>query len=130
MNVYNPLFNEENILQDTRFAEAINLFNSGEWYLAHDLFEEIWHETNGLPRITIQGILQIAVAQVHLESNNIKGAMILYGEGLGRLKRPDSPHLGLNIKNLCEIVELRLHSLQHQNNVKELAVPVIIKNIN
>ena len=30
---------------DPRFQEAIRLFNAQEWYAAHDVLEEIWHET-------------------------------------------------------------------------------------
>ena len=30
---------------DPRFQQGVELFNAGEWYAAHDLFEELWHET-------------------------------------------------------------------------------------
>ena len=30
---------------DPRFQKAVQLFNDGEWYDAHDVFEELWHET-------------------------------------------------------------------------------------
>ena len=30
---------------DPRFQQAIELFNSQQWYDAHDVFEELWHET-------------------------------------------------------------------------------------
>ena len=30
---------------DPRFQQGLELFNAGEWYAAHDLFEELWHET-------------------------------------------------------------------------------------
>ena len=77
----------ESFINDSRFEIGMKLFNSCEWYKSHDVFEEIWHETGGPERQLIQGILQVAVAQVHLENNNINGATILYGEALGRLKR-------------------------------------------
>tara|TARA_Y100001968_G_scaffold48135_1_gene38393 strand:- start:210 stop:602 length:393 start_codon:yes stop_codon:yes gene_type:complete len=102
------------ITDDPRFKEGLTLFNSGEWYLAHDLLEELWHETNGPERRTIQGILQIAVAQIHLESGNSNGATILYGEGIGRLKRDGTPELGIDIKKLCEVVDCRLKLLQQK----------------
>jgi len=30
---------------DPRFQQGLELFNAGEWYAAHDIFEELWHET-------------------------------------------------------------------------------------
>ena len=30
---------------DPRFKQAIELFNTQEWYAAHDVIEELWHET-------------------------------------------------------------------------------------
>ena len=110
---------------NNKFDIAIKLFNNQEWYKAHDVLEEIWHNTNGLERITIQGILQIAVAQVHLGENNYKGATILYGEGLGRLKTNNLPDLGLDIKLFIEIIEVRFKLLQNQKDIKNENIPYL-----
>ena len=83
---------------DPRFQQAIKLFNAGEWYAAHDVFEEIWHETADPERRSVQGILQVAVAQLHLQRGNQRGATILFGEALGRLRRPGTPDLGLDLE--------------------------------
>ena len=71
------------LVNDPRFPKALELFNSGAWYEAHDAFEEIWHEQIDPERKLIQAIVQIAVAHVHLERGNTRGATILLGEGLG-----------------------------------------------
>ena len=68
---------EESFINDSRFELGMKLFNSCQWYKSHDVFEEIWHETGGSERQVLQGILQVAVAQVHLENSNINGATIL-----------------------------------------------------
>ena len=86
---------------DPRFQQAIELFNTQEWYAAHDVFEELWHETVDPERRSLQGILQVAVAQLHLERGNNRGATILFGEALGRLQRPGTPDLGLDLTGLC-----------------------------
>ena len=72
-------------MADPRLGAAIALFNDAAWYPCHDGFEELWHETAGPMRPVLQGILQIAVAHLHLERGNLRGATILLGEGLGRL---------------------------------------------
>lgn len=110
---------------DSRLQEAVVLFNSAEWYAAHDLFEELWHETADPERRSLQGILQVAVAQLHLQRGNRRGATILFGEALGRLKRPGTPDLGLDLDFLCQSVGERLRCLQLEQDPESCTVPVL-----
>ena len=110
---------------DPRFQQGLELFNAGEWYAAHDLFEELWHETTDPERRSLQGILQVAVAQLHLQRGNRRGATILFGEALGRLKRPGTPDLGLDLEGLCCAAQQRLEALQHEGDPESCTVPVL-----
>ena len=112
-------------VNEPRYVLGMKLFNSCNWYRAHDIFEEIWHETIGPERQTLQGILQIAVAQVHLENGNLNGATILYGEALGRLNKSCSDSLGLDISELCKTAETRLHCLQNGNDLSTCIIPFL-----
>ncbi len=103
--------------EDPRLVSAFEHFNSCSWYSAHDAFEELWHESHGSLRTTLQGLLQIAVAELHFERGNINGATILFGEGLGRLKKGGNQNLGVDLQLLCESVEKRLKKLQEQVNL-------------
>ena len=110
---------------DPRFHKGVDLFNAGEWYAAHDLFEELWHETADPERRSLQGILQVAVAQLHLQRGNRRGATILFGEALGRLKRPGTPDLGLDLASLCRAAQQRLEVLQQDGDPESCTVPVL-----
>ena len=110
---------------DPRFQQGLDLFNAGEWYAAHDLFEELWHETADPERRSLQGILQVAVAQLHLQRGNRRGATILFGEALGRLKRPGTPDLGLDLEALCRAAQQRLEALQQDRDPESCTVPVL-----
>ena len=112
-------------INDSRFEIGMKLFNSCQWYKSHDVFEEIWHETGGPERQLLQGILQIAVAQVHLENSNINGATILYGEALGRLKRFQLTNLGLDIVGLCKCITKRLEFLQIGKDLSVCSLPIL-----
>ena len=112
---------------ESKLIKGIELFNRKEWYLAHDIFEEIWHNIYGLERVTVQAILQIAVAEVHLENGNISGAVILYGEGFGRLKNDRLPNLGVDIEKFSIDVEKRFKILQLGGNLNEVKSPQLIK---
>ncbi len=80
-----------------------------------------------MERITIQAILQIAVAQVHLSNANYKGATILYGEGLGRLLNNKVPDLGLDLGKFIQILEKRLTILQDGGDLTDISQPKLIK---
>ena len=108
---------------DPRFKATVDLFNRRAWYEAHDAFEEIWHETAGSDRRLLQGILQIAVAHVHLERGNLRGATILLGEGVGRLSSAESGDLGLDLPSLRDQARLRLEALQRETDPVALPFP-------
>ncbi len=110
-----------------KFYKAVQLFNELKWYESHDAFESLWHEAEPSERLLLQGILQIAVAQVHLERGNTNGATILYGEGLGRLRKADESCFGLDIKRFSECVELRLKLLQEGRDPDAFTVPILFE---
>jgi len=114
---------EQELLSDARLDQAIDLFNAGEWYACHDGFEELWHETQGPMRPVLQGILQIAVAQLHRQRDNRRGATILMGEGLGRLRGCDVQALGLDLAALQASATRHLLALQQQPAAEEAVLP-------
>ncbi len=114
---------EDRLRADPRLGLAIGLFNSGDWYGCHDGFEELWHETQGPMRPVLQGILQIAVAELHLERGNRHGATVLMGEGLGRLRRSGDVALGLDLLQLRQLATDRFVALQAQQPAEALPLP-------
>ena len=116
---------DDSFINDARFEIGMKLFNSCQWYKSHDVFEEIWHETGGSERQVLQAILQVAVAQVHLENSNKNGATILYGEALGRLKRFKLANLGLDIVRLTNCISKRLEFLQIGKDLSGCSLPAI-----
>jgi len=113
-------------MADPRLGVAIGLFNAADWYACHDLLEELWHETAGPMRPVLQGILQIAVAELHHDKENLRGATILMGEGLGRLRSSGSVALGLNLDGLRATALLRLQTLQSGGCLDHVPFPKLI----
>jgi uncharacterized protein len=118
-----PVPEEQALLQDPRLQQAIALFNAGEWYSCHDSFEALWHETAGPMRPVLQGILQLAVSQLHLERGNQRGATVLLGEGLGRLARCEDQALGLDLATLRQLASQHLQALQQGLNPSASSIP-------
>lgn len=68
------------------FWQGVEQFNEQEFYACHDTLEALWMEALEPQKKFYQGILQIAVACHHLGNLNWRGAVILLGEGIGRLR--------------------------------------------
>ena len=113
-------------MADPRFGAAVELFNQGQWYPCHDGFEELWHEIQGSSRKALQGILQIAVAHIHLERGNRRGATVLLGEGLGRLRAYGASQFGLDLETLCLAAALRLQALQLNQDPELQPIPKLL----
>ena len=93
-------------------ALGIEQFNQQNFYACHDTLEGIWLQCDPVDKHFYQGILQIAVAHYHLSNHNWRGAVILLGEGVRRLKafRPD--YYGVNTESLLLASAALLAQLQ------------------
>ncbi|HEY9600788.1 MAG TPA: DUF309 domain-containing protein [Allocoleopsis sp.] len=74
------------VVPPEEFWQGVEQFNAQEFYACHDTLEALWMEALEPQKKFYQGILQIAVACHHLGNLNWRGAVILLGEGIGRLR--------------------------------------------
>ena len=79
------------------FWQAVEQFNQRQFYDCHDTLEALWLEEVDPVRRFYQGILQIAVACYHLSRHNWRGAMILLGEGMSRLRDYQPNYGGIDV---------------------------------
>ncbi|MBW4582477.1 MAG: DUF309 domain-containing protein [Tildeniella nuda ZEHNDER 1965/U140] len=68
------------------FWQGVEQFNQREFYACHDTLEALWIEATEPDKKFYQGILQVAVALYHLGNQNWRGAVLLMGEGINRLR--------------------------------------------
>ena len=59
--------------------KGMQLFNAGEYWLAHEELEAAWNEEGGAVRELYRAILQTAVIYLHITRANYKGAIKVYG---------------------------------------------------
>jgi hypothetical protein len=74
---------------------GVVLFEGGLYFACHEYFEILWGRTGDTASDLYQGIIQIAVAMRHLESHNVRGAVILLRYGMRRLQRYPAVYQGL-----------------------------------
>ena len=60
--------------------KGMELFNAGEYWLAHEALEEAWKDETGSIRELYRAILQTAVAYLHITRNNYIGAVKVHGK--------------------------------------------------
>ncbi|MCX7385079.1 MAG: DUF309 domain-containing protein [Planctomycetales bacterium] len=95
-----PLFIQDNALQmpecsfnDSRIDEGISLFNAGEFFACHDVWEDFWGELTCPEKPFFQGLIQAAVALFHFEEGNLGGARRM-ASSCGMYLSPFAPTCG------------------------------------
>ena len=93
-------------------AEGLHLYNSGEYFAAHEAWETVWLDAPQSERPFLQALIQVTAAFEHLKRNNNQlGATRLLTAALGRLA-PYPPHFGnINLELLRGDIHDRLQLL-------------------
>ena len=96
------------------FFEGVRQLNEQSFYSCHDILEALWFEAMEPEKSLYQGILQIAVGCYHLGNGNLRGATILVGEGLRRLRDSEEvDYGGFDITDFVGQGDRLLTQLQH-----------------
>lgn len=80
------------------FWHGVEQFNQRQYYACHDTLEALWIEAVEPDKKFYQGILQVAVGIYHLGNQNWRGAVILIGEGINRLRSYPPSYGGINVE--------------------------------
>ena len=123
---------------DPRFYSGIQSFNSGNFYEAHDLFEDLWHECDEPKRRWIHGIVQISVAMHHHSTGNLNGSLLLLAEGISRMRRAQISPIGFKegeflepCQEILKLLQTNLKDSNHSLGMKpdkpqEISFPLIL----
>jgi hypothetical protein len=86
-------------------AEGLESFRHGDFYAAHDAWEEVWRSTTPEPKDLLRGLIQIA-AGLHLERDLDRpaAALSVLGRGRGHLETHGATGLGLDLAALASKV--------------------------
>jgi predicted metal-dependent hydrolase len=81
---------------DPRYLAGIILFNRGDYFEAHEVWEDLWMDCAAPEKQFYQGLIQAAVSLCHFCNGNVRGAVKLYHTSRNYMKRFGSPYLGLD----------------------------------
>ena len=76
-------------------TRGVALFNDGEYFACHEVLEELWKSRTGEERAAVQGLIQAAVAILHAQRGNHRGALSVYRKAMRNLKSASDDCLGL-----------------------------------
>jgi hypothetical protein len=87
---------------DARYLAGVLFFNRRDFFQAHEVWEDLWNDTQGKDHRFYQGLIQAAVALYHFGNGNVRGALKLYRSGRAYMQPYPSPHHGLEVTALWE----------------------------
>ena len=103
---------------DARLAPGRAAFNRGEFFAAHELWEDVWRVLAGDERVLVQGLIQIAAGLHHLERGRTRAAARVLARGVSKLATwtaappsPGAPATSLPIAALAHDVANLLETL-------------------
>src|SRR5271166_3825731 len=100
-----PAYNAGMDTYDPRYLAGILKFNEGDFFEAHELWEDLWSEGHGDARRFYQGLIQAAVGLCHYCNGNLNGAVKLYHSARDYMQ-PCRPHfLGLDVADFWRQME-------------------------
>ena len=86
------------------FQEGIDLFNAERFFECHEAWEQVWNRSQGDDKLILQGLIQAAVAILHLERGNREGANSLYSKARLKLDLAGKTFKGLDVERFrCEL---------------------------
>jgi predicted metal-dependent hydrolase len=72
-------------MKDERVVHGIELFNTGQFFVCHEVLEEVWTPERGPRRLFLQSLIHLAVGLYHWERHNSDGAIRQLRKGLRKL---------------------------------------------
>jgi len=91
--------------------EGIKFFNSGHYFEAHEVWEDLWRETSGELRFFYQGLRQAAVGLYHLSRGNLIGARAQMSKAIPKLDESSAHASGIDGDALRRVLRKVLDEL-------------------
>ncbi len=89
---------------DTLFTAGVRAFNAGDYFDAHEHWEDLWTDYQLPDKTFIQGLIQLAVGCFHLTNDNLNGARGLLAKCLPKLEPYQPTQRGLDVTALVPFV--------------------------
>ncbi len=110
------------------FEKGLNEYEKGDYFEAHEAWEDLWSDYNFPDRKFIQGLIQLSVSFVHLNNGNMIGARNLLKKCQGKFSGYKGIHREINMNELkfaIEAVSLSYDNIEESSEFDWDLVPVL-----
>jgi len=110
------------------FEKGLNEYEKGDYFEAHEAWEDLWSDYNFPDRKFIQGLIQLSVSFVHLRNGNMIGARNLLKKCQQKFSDYKGIHRQININELkfaIEAVSLTYDNIEESSEFDWDLVPVL-----
>lgn len=95
-----------------RFGRGVELFNAGEYWHAHEAWEDVWRTLNEDAEIVLRGLIQLAAGLHLLGAGRMDGARSNLTKALQKLSLAPPVFLGVDTQRLCVLLRAYLQDTQ------------------
>ena len=88
------------------FLRGLDEYDKGEYFEAHEAWEDLWSDYNFPDRKFIHGLIQLSVSFVHLGNGNLIGAKNLLKKCQQKFDDYNGTHRGINLQDLKSSIEV------------------------
>lgn len=106
-------------------AEGLRRYRAGEFFAAHESWEEVWLGLEEPEKTFLQSLIQVAAALHHLQRGNQQGTKSLLKAALRRLDPYPASFGGICVTPLCEELREWLRALEARDRWSDLSFPQI-----
>jgi len=96
---------------DARYWKGIQRFNEKDFFEAHEILEDLWHEYRESDRTYLQALIQISAGLYHADAGNFRGARSQLTKGLQKLNQYPATHQGVDVRMLVRDVGVCLTTI-------------------
>lgn len=89
-----------------RFEAGIRHFNREEFFEAHEVWEDLWHEVRDADRSFLQALIQLAAGFYHHQCDNPRGMASQLRKAGDKLSRYPTVHRGIKVSSLLADLQI------------------------
>lgn len=97
---------------DNLFQEGLKKYRFGDFFMAHEIWEDMWHNKNFSDRKFIQGLIQLSASFYKIQTGNLRGARSLLEKAMNKFEEYTRLHRGINVDQL----KIDLAKIQNKYN--------------
>lgn len=101
---------------DDKFQRGVSLFNCGEFFSAHEIWEELWLTESEPEKTFLQGLIQAAAAFHHFTRGNVDGMQSLLAAAAVKLRRSPPEYRSIDVARLREDIVFWARELGRGHN--------------